>query len=75
MTVIYLNKQDFVENKERLRYMTTPEINECTEIEQLKERRRVLFCRLVSGFGTFYDLRELQNIVQRLFELGDPFYY
>ena len=75
MAVIYLTKEQIEESKIAPHFMKKDEINTCMEINKLRARHRVLFHKLVEGKGDRYDLIEIMRITQRLYELGQPFYY
>ena len=75
MILIYLTKEQIEKHSEVPHFMTRDEINTCMEIDKLRERHRVLFHKFFEGNGNREDLIELMRIVQRMYELGQPFYY
>lgn len=75
MVLIYLSKEQIKKHKKSSHYMSRIEINTCMEIDKLRKRHKVLFNKFMKGEGDRYDFIELMRIVQRMYELGKPFYY
>lgn len=55
--------------------MTVDEIRKSQDLERLRGRHRALFCMAIKKRASPQEIIELMRIVQRLYELGEPFYY
>lgn len=75
MILIQLTQEQLNKNKDSIHFMTKEEIIACTEVPKLRRRHSILFHKMISGAGDRYDLIELMRIVQRMSDLGEPFYY
>ncbi|NJO59887.1 MAG: hypothetical protein HC836_16890 [Richelia sp. RM2_1_2] len=72
--VYYLTKKE-IEEYRLTKPMSLLEISSCVDLDRLRSRRRILFTRIVSGRGKEKEVIEMMQIVQRLYDVGEPFYY
>lgn len=75
MILIHLSREQIEQHKGYIHFMTKQEIDICTDMKKLRERHKILFHKFYEGRGDRYDLIELMRIVQRMSNLGEPFYY
>jgi hypothetical protein len=57
------------------RKMTLEDIIASKDLDRLRARHSALFHLIANGKGSAIELNELRTIVQRLYDLGEPFYY